>query len=327
MTAWLTYCDSRPPAATTGTRIPTPSTCAASRASAERPGPRTRRPRPAAGHPTAIGSSSRLAPAPRRRPLRPHDLRLVRPALCLGRAHGSHRPARVPAEPGGSRARPRASARGHGRDGGHDVVRVCVHPARHRGGRPPLGLSVSIRVVESARPDDVRHAVEYVSDPSAGGVVVIAFDAAGTAVLRARSRPTCPRSPPRRRAACRTSPARWSSSRCHPAHADPADHQAGRGRRPAHPASDQPGRPAAPPPRHHRRCPSPVGNRPTRAQQGRVTNPTKCCTGRKRPRPLRVAGVVDTTAVHGTSFTTVTFARCQLEDERQLTRLDCSHRW
>ncbi|MFD0204346.1 MULTISPECIES: LacI family DNA-binding transcriptional regulator [Saccharothrix] len=49
----------------------------------------------------------------------------------------------------------------------------------------PLGLSVGIRVVESERPDDVRHAVEYVTDPSAGGVVVIAFDAAGAAVLRA----------------------------------------------------------------------------------------------------------------------------------------------
>ncbi|MCE6996154.1 substrate-binding domain-containing protein [Saccharothrix sp. S26] len=49
----------------------------------------------------------------------------------------------------------------------------------------PLELSVGIRVVESARPEDVRQAVEYVSDPSAGRVVVIAFDAAGAAVLRA----------------------------------------------------------------------------------------------------------------------------------------------
>ncbi|TQM79169.1 LacI family transcriptional regulator [Saccharothrix saharensis] len=49
----------------------------------------------------------------------------------------------------------------------------------------PAGLSVGIRVVESARAEDVRHAVEHVSDPSAGGVIVIAFDAAGAAVLRA----------------------------------------------------------------------------------------------------------------------------------------------
>jgi DNA-binding LacI/PurR family transcriptional regulator len=47
------------------------------------------------------------------------------------------------------------------------------------------GFSVGVRVVESDRPVDVRHAVEYVSDPNAGGIVVIAFDAAGAGVLRA----------------------------------------------------------------------------------------------------------------------------------------------
>lgn len=47
-----------------------------------------------------------------------------------------------------------------------------------------LGLSVGVRVVESDRPPDVRQAVAYVSDPSAGSVVVIAFDAAGAQVFR-----------------------------------------------------------------------------------------------------------------------------------------------
>jgi DNA-binding LacI/PurR family transcriptional regulator len=47
------------------------------------------------------------------------------------------------------------------------------------------GLAVGVRVVESADPGDVRHAVEYVSDPNAGGIVVVAFDAAGAGVLRA----------------------------------------------------------------------------------------------------------------------------------------------
>ncbi len=47
------------------------------------------------------------------------------------------------------------------------------------------GLSVGVRVVESDRPADVRQAVEYVRDPSAGSVLVIAFDAPGAAVLRA----------------------------------------------------------------------------------------------------------------------------------------------
>ncbi|WP_246002354.1 LacI family DNA-binding transcriptional regulator [Allorhizocola rhizosphaerae] len=47
-----------------------------------------------------------------------------------------------------------------------------------------LGLSVGVRVVESDRPVDVRQAVAYVSDPSAGSVVVIAFDSAGAQVFR-----------------------------------------------------------------------------------------------------------------------------------------------
>lgn len=47
------------------------------------------------------------------------------------------------------------------------------------------GLAVGVRVVESDQPDDVRHAVEYVSDSSAGSVIVVAFDAAGAGVLRA----------------------------------------------------------------------------------------------------------------------------------------------
>ncbi|MEN3305422.1 MAG: hypothetical protein V7603_1624, partial [Micromonosporaceae bacterium] len=47
------------------------------------------------------------------------------------------------------------------------------------------GLAVGVRVVESDSPHDVQQAVEYVSDPSAGGVVVIAFDPAGSRVLAA----------------------------------------------------------------------------------------------------------------------------------------------
>jgi DNA-binding LacI/PurR family transcriptional regulator len=47
------------------------------------------------------------------------------------------------------------------------------------------GLAVGVRVVESDSPADVRHAVDYVSDPNAGGIIVIAFDAAGAGVLRA----------------------------------------------------------------------------------------------------------------------------------------------
>ncbi|MBV1855211.1 LacI family DNA-binding transcriptional regulator [Catellatospora tritici] len=46
------------------------------------------------------------------------------------------------------------------------------------------GLTVSVRVIESAADAHVRQAVEYVSDPSAGGVVVVAFDAEGVEVLR-----------------------------------------------------------------------------------------------------------------------------------------------
>lgn len=47
------------------------------------------------------------------------------------------------------------------------------------------GLAIGVRVIESDRAVDVRHAVEYVSDANAGGIVVIAFDAAGAGVLRA----------------------------------------------------------------------------------------------------------------------------------------------
>ncbi|MER7728973.1 LacI family DNA-binding transcriptional regulator [Streptomyces sp. NPDC096323] len=46
------------------------------------------------------------------------------------------------------------------------------------------GLAVGMRVIESARSADVRQAVEYVSDLSAGGVIVVAFDAEGVEVLR-----------------------------------------------------------------------------------------------------------------------------------------------
>jgi DNA-binding LacI/PurR family transcriptional regulator len=45
-----------------------------------------------------------------------------------------------------------------------------------------LGLAVGVRVVESEA--DVRQAAEYVSDPTAGHVVVVAFDPAGVGVLR-----------------------------------------------------------------------------------------------------------------------------------------------
>jgi DNA-binding LacI/PurR family transcriptional regulator len=47
-----------------------------------------------------------------------------------------------------------------------------------------LGLAVGVRVVESESPADVKHAVEYVTDPTAGNVVVVAFDPAGAGVLR-----------------------------------------------------------------------------------------------------------------------------------------------
>ncbi|WP_460308590.1 LacI family DNA-binding transcriptional regulator [Actinocorallia aurea] len=46
------------------------------------------------------------------------------------------------------------------------------------------GFSVGVRVIESGRQADVRQAVEYASDPTAGGVVVVAFDAEGMAALR-----------------------------------------------------------------------------------------------------------------------------------------------
>ncbi|GLW31001.1 LacI family DNA-binding transcriptional regulator [Actinoplanes regularis] len=48
-----------------------------------------------------------------------------------------------------------------------------------------LGLTVGVRVVESEAADHVRHAVEYVTDPSCGSVIVVAFDPAGSGVLRA----------------------------------------------------------------------------------------------------------------------------------------------
>jgi DNA-binding LacI/PurR family transcriptional regulator len=48
-----------------------------------------------------------------------------------------------------------------------------------------LGLAVGVRVVESEAAGDVRQAADYVSDPSAGSVVVVAFDPAGAAVVRA----------------------------------------------------------------------------------------------------------------------------------------------
>ena len=47
------------------------------------------------------------------------------------------------------------------------------------------GLTVGVRVVESEHAEEVRATVEYLSDPSAGQVVVVAFDPAGTGVLRA----------------------------------------------------------------------------------------------------------------------------------------------
>jgi DNA-binding LacI/PurR family transcriptional regulator len=53
------------------------------------------------------------------------------------------------------------------------------------------GLAVGVRVVESDRSADIRQAVDYVSDPTAGSVVVIAFDSAGAAVVRALP-PTIP---------------------------------------------------------------------------------------------------------------------------------------
>jgi DNA-binding LacI/PurR family transcriptional regulator len=49
------------------------------------------------------------------------------------------------------------------------------------------GLAVGVRVVESVSDADVQQAIDYVSDPSAGGIVVIAFDPAGLRVLEALS--------------------------------------------------------------------------------------------------------------------------------------------
>ncbi|WP_245673891.1 LacI family DNA-binding transcriptional regulator [Actinoplanes rectilineatus] len=46
-------------------------------------------------------------------------------------------------------------------------------------------LAVGIRVIDSVRDAEVRRAVDDVSDPSGGGVIVVAFDAEGVAVLRA----------------------------------------------------------------------------------------------------------------------------------------------
>lgn len=46
------------------------------------------------------------------------------------------------------------------------------------------GLAVGVQVIESAGAADVRQAVDHVRDPIAGGVVVIAFDAEGVAMLR-----------------------------------------------------------------------------------------------------------------------------------------------
>ncbi|WP_307797967.1 LacI family DNA-binding transcriptional regulator [Actinoplanes flavus] len=48
-----------------------------------------------------------------------------------------------------------------------------------------LGLAVGVRVVESEAAADVRQAVDHLSDPSSGSVVVVAFDPAGAAVVRA----------------------------------------------------------------------------------------------------------------------------------------------
>ncbi|WP_164903479.1 LacI family DNA-binding transcriptional regulator [Nonomuraea polychroma] len=47
------------------------------------------------------------------------------------------------------------------------------------------GLAMGIRVVESAASAEVKQTVDYVSDASAGGVVVIAWDPMGIAVLEA----------------------------------------------------------------------------------------------------------------------------------------------
>ena len=46
------------------------------------------------------------------------------------------------------------------------------------------GLAVGVQVIESAGAADVQQALDHVSDPTAGGVIVIAFDAEGIEVLR-----------------------------------------------------------------------------------------------------------------------------------------------
>ncbi|MEU4422278.1 LacI family DNA-binding transcriptional regulator [Actinoplanes sp. NPDC024001] len=48
-----------------------------------------------------------------------------------------------------------------------------------------LELTVGVRVVESDTAEHVRQAVDYVTDPSCGNVIVVAFDPAGSGVLRA----------------------------------------------------------------------------------------------------------------------------------------------
>ncbi|GHJ43327.1 LacI family transcriptional regulator [Catellatospora sp. TT07R-123] len=50
------------------------------------------------------------------------------------------------------------------------------------------GFAVGVRVIESGSAEDVRQAADYVGDPSAGAVVVIAFDPAGARVLAALGR-------------------------------------------------------------------------------------------------------------------------------------------
>jgi DNA-binding LacI/PurR family transcriptional regulator len=92
------------------------------------------------------------------------------------------------------RYRPNRAARtlGHGRAGAVTVVVSNTTLYGYAGVLQGVeeaarlaGLAVGVRVVESESAADVRHAVDYVSDPSAGDIVVVAFDPAGTGVLRA----------------------------------------------------------------------------------------------------------------------------------------------
>ena len=46
------------------------------------------------------------------------------------------------------------------------------------------GLAVGVRVIESVSGSAVKQTIEYLTDPTAGGVVVVAFDAEGVEVLR-----------------------------------------------------------------------------------------------------------------------------------------------